>query len=110
MLLSRRDLSRYLTLECLLIRGTAAVMKNPLEERPLRRDVAASYDADDDGPEAHAASTPMLNLPLPELSGSLGRRSPSFSYMAHPPVVPPTRTKPRFGTGRVDAAAGSDRC
>jgi len=86
------------------------VMKNPLEERPLRRDVAASYDADDDGPEAHAASTPMLNLPLPELSGSLGRRSPSFSYMAHPPVVPPTRTKPRFGTGRVDAAAGSDRC
>ncbi|KAG1688981.1 hypothetical protein DVH05_010250 [Phytophthora capsici] len=31
--------------------GTAAVMKNPLEERPTRRDLAASYDADDDGPD-----------------------------------------------------------
>ncbi|KAG7379863.1 hypothetical protein PHYPSEUDO_008051 [Phytophthora pseudosyringae] len=73
--------------------GTAAVMKNPLEERPARRDVATSYDADDDGPDAHAASSPMLNLPLPELSASLARRSPSFSYMAHPPI--PTRTKTR---------------
>ncbi|KAL4129215.1 hypothetical protein PRIC2_005225 [Phytophthora ramorum] len=75
--------------------GTAAVMKNPLEERPTRRDVAISYDADDDGPEAHTASSPMLNLPLPEISSSLGRRSPSFSYMTHPPVAPSTRTKPR---------------
>ncbi|KAE9026024.1 hypothetical protein PR003_g11286 [Phytophthora rubi] len=73
--------------------GTAAVMKNPLEERPTRRDVATSYDGDDDGPETHAASSPMLNLPLPEIPASLGRRSPSFSYMAHPPVAPRTKTR-----------------
>ncbi|KAL3660495.1 hypothetical protein V7S43_014639 [Phytophthora oleae] len=72
--------------------GTAAVMKNPLEERPARRDVATSYDADDDGPDVHSASSPMLNLPLPEISASLGRRSPSFSYTTHPP---PSRTKAR---------------
>ncbi|KAG2825227.1 hypothetical protein PC116_g13277 [Phytophthora cactorum] len=73
--------------------GTAAVMKNPLEERPTRRDVTTSYDADDDGPDAHAASSPMLSLPLPEISASLGRRSPSFSYMTHQPI--PSRAKPR---------------
>lgn len=72
------------------------MMKNPLEERPARRDVAASYDVDDDGPDAHAASSPMLNIPLSEFSISLSRRSPSFSYTAHPPVVPPSRTKSRF--------------
>ncbi|KAJ8561984.1 hypothetical protein ON010_g7695 [Phytophthora cinnamomi] len=76
--------------------GTAAVMKNPLEERPTRRDVAASYDGDDDGPDAPAASSPMLNLSLPEVPGSLGRRSPSFSYMAHPPVAPRTKTSMRM--------------
>ncbi|ETI57268.1 hypothetical protein F443_00418 [Phytophthora nicotianae P1569] len=73
--------------------GTAAVMKNPLEDRPTRRDVTTSYDADDDGPDAHAASSPMLSLPLPEIPASIGRRSPSFSYMTHQPI--PTRTKPR---------------
>lgn len=51
----------HLTL-CDMSRGTAAVMKNPLEERPTRRDVAVSYDGDDDGPDLHAASSPMLNL------------------------------------------------
>ncbi|KAI9988561.1 hypothetical protein PInf_021998 [Phytophthora infestans] len=73
--------------------GTAAVMKNPLKARILRRDVTTSYDADDDAPDAHSASSPMLNIPLPEISASLGRRSPSFSYTTYQPMPP--RTKPR---------------
>ncbi|OWZ09454.1 hypothetical protein PHMEG_00017840 [Phytophthora megakarya] len=46
--------------------------------------ISASYDADDDGPDMHKASSPMVNLSLPDHPVSLGRRSPSFSYMAHP--------------------------
>uniref|UniRef100_A0AAV1UQN5 C2 domain-containing protein n=1 Tax=Peronospora matthiolae TaxID=2874970 RepID=A0AAV1UQN5_9STRA len=67
--------------------GTAAVMKNPPKERPTWRDVTVDYGIDDDSADAHETSSSVLNLPLPESFASLGRRSPSFSFATHPPVV-----------------------
>ncbi|CEG46609.1 Predicted Ca2-dependent phospholipid-binding protein [Plasmopara halstedii] len=72
--------------------GTAAVMKNPLEERRGRRDITLIYDVDQDGSDAIASSSPMLSIPPPEVSATIGRRSPSFSYTTHPLL---SRSKPR---------------
>ncbi|CAI5738144.1 unnamed protein product [Hyaloperonospora brassicae] len=75
--------------------GTAAVMKNPLKDRPIQRDVTAGYDVEDEATDAHAASSSMLNLPLPESSAPLSRRSPSFSCTMQPPAVVHRRVKTR---------------
>ncbi|CAH0479305.1 unnamed protein product [Peronospora belbahrii] len=74
--------------------GTAAVLKNPLEERLTRRDMVTSNDAVDDGPDMHAAASPMLNCSLPDFSASLSRCSPSFLLPSQSPVAP-YRAKPR---------------
>ena len=78
-----------------VIRGTAAVLKNPLEERPTRQDMVTCNDVDDNGPDAHAAASPMLNRSLSEFSTSLGYRSPSFTFTAQSPIAPP-RAKSRL--------------
>ncbi|CAI5711443.1 unnamed protein product [Peronospora destructor] len=73
--------------------GTAAVLKNPLEERLTRQDMVTSNDVDDDGPDVHAAASPMLSRSLSEFSTSLSHRSPSSTFTSQSPVTPP-RAKP----------------
>lgn len=78
--------------------GTAAVMKNPLEQRQSHRNGTSSYDADADGSEVHASSPPIMNLPLLEVSAPIiGHRSPPFPCSTHP-LIPP-RTKARRSRG-----------
>ncbi|CAI5746879.1 unnamed protein product [Peronospora destructor] len=80
--------------------GTAAVLKNPLEERPTRQDMVTSNDVDDDGPDVHAAASPILSLSLSEFSTSLSHRSPSSTFTAQSPVAPPRAKSRRSGVSK----------
>ncbi|RMX68609.1 hypothetical protein KXD40_007758 [Peronospora effusa] len=71
------------------------VSLNPLEERPTRQDMVTSNDVDDDGPDVHAAASPMLNRSMLEFPTSLSHRSPSSTFTAQSPVAPP-RAKSRL--------------
>ena len=92
--LTSRCYVRYVT-NMLMVSGTAAVMKNPLKDRPIQRDVTAGYDVEDEATDAHAASSSMLNLPLPESFAPLSRRSLSSSCTMPPPAVVHRRVKTR---------------
>ncbi|CAI5707547.1 unnamed protein product [Peronospora effusa] len=80
--------------------GTAAVLKNPLEERPTRQDMVTSNDVDDDGPDVHAAASPMLNRSMLEFPTSLSHRSPSSTFTAQSPVAPPRAKSRRSGVSK----------
>ncbi|CAI5711817.1 unnamed protein product [Peronospora destructor] len=80
--------------------GTAAVLKNPLEERPTRQDMVTSNDVDDNGPDVHAAASPILSRSLSEFSTSLSHRSPSSTFTAQSPVAPPRAKLRRSGVSK----------
>ena len=103
--LTSRCYVRYVT-NLLMVSGTAAVMKNPLKDRPIQRDVTAGYDVEDEATDAHAASSSMLNLPLPESFAPLSRRSLSSSCTMPPPAVVHRRVKTRCLDFRTQHSAG----
>ncbi|TDH71838.1 hypothetical protein CCR75_007265 [Bremia lactucae] len=73
--------------------GTAAVMKNPLKERPTKREIPSFHGIDHDGPEIRAITSPKLILTHLEFSASFKRRSPSFSDIVHPLLPPSAKTR-----------------
>ncbi|CAI5711321.1 unnamed protein product [Peronospora destructor] len=62
--------------------------------------MVTSNDVDDDGPDVHAAASPILSRFLSEFSTALSYRSPSSTFTAQSPVAPPRAKSRRSGVSK----------